>query len=120
MGEWNQLEKTGEAPYTDADPCVFRPRVRIAKGPSVEKICDHFAFLAPENYVDQPPVVFGVSEREGGRFTLIEATKAKFQTDEEKALPVLKFLAVHVYRRTPLIRNLRQAQGSGFQPGQVA
>jgi hypothetical protein len=64
----------------------------VSRGQSVEKICDRFAFLTLENYVDQPPVVFGVSERDVGvRLPWIEVTKAKFQTDEEKALPILKF-----------------------------
>ena len=86
----------------------------------MEKIGDRFALLTLENYVNQPPVVFGVSERDGVvRFPGVKMAEAKFQTDKENALPILKFFAVRVYRGAPLIRNLRQARGSGFQLGHV-
>ena len=87
----------------------------------MDKICDRFAFLTLENYVDQPLVVFGVNEYGAGVPLLwIEVTKAYFQTDEEKSLPVLKILAVLIYRRAPPIRELCQTRGSDFQPSQVA
>jgi hypothetical protein len=85
----------------------------------VEKVCDRFAFLTLENYIDQPPVVFGVSEPDvGGRSPWIEVTKAKFQTDEEKVLPVLKFSRFS-YIAEHHSYTIRQAQGSDFQLGQV-
>ena len=120
-GEWDPAIKASEVPYTQA-----KHFVRILEGvgfcgPGMEKICDRFTFLTLENHVDQPPVVFSVSEYEGViRFPWIEVAKAKFQTDEKKGLPILKIFAVLVYRRAPLIGNLRQAQGSGFQLGQIA
>jgi hypothetical protein len=42
----------------------FRPAFGrgYIRGQGLEKICDRFALLTLENYVDQPPVMFGVSE----------------------------------------------------------
>ena len=89
--------------------------------PRMEKIRDRFAFLALENYVDKPPVVFGVSEPDATvRFPWIEVTEAELQTDKEKVLPIRKLCAFRVYRGAPPIRNLRQAWRSGFQLCQVA
>ena len=141
-GEWNQVVKTDEVPSTDACNFACRFGEIIFYGQSMEKISDRFAFLALENYVDQLPVVFSVSEPDavarsplvelynyverpplafsaskldaGVRLPWIEVTKAKFQTYKEEALPTLNFFAVRVYRRAPLIRNLRQAQRSDF------
>ena len=81
----------------------------------MEKIHDHFAVLTLENHVDQPPVVFSVSESDVGGVSLsIEVAEANFQTDKEKALPVLKIFAVLVYCRAPFVRKNRQKRGSDF------
>ena len=119
-GERNLVAKAGEVSYTDANHSARLFGERISCGPSMKKICDRFTFLALENHIDQPSVVFSVGEPDRGvQVPWIKVTKAKFQTDEEKALPILKFSAVRVDRGAPLIRNLRQAQGSGLQLGQV-
>ena len=119
-GGFVQAMDTNEAPYTDIDHFVFRPGEMVVRGPSMEKICDRFAFPTLENYVDQLPVVFGVSECDFGvRFRWIEVTKAGFQAEEEKVLPFLKMFAVLVYCRAPFIRILCQTRGSGFQLYQV-
>ena len=73
--------KADEESCTDANhfTCLFWEVV--CHDPSVEKICDRFAFPTLENYVDQPSVLFGVSERErdaGVWFWWIEVTKTKF------------------------------------------
>ena len=81
-GKWDQIVKIDEVSCTDVSTCVCRPRETLPQGPSMEKVCDCFTFLSLENYVDQRPVVFSVSERDVGvRFPWIEVTKASFQTD---------------------------------------
>ena len=79
------------------------------------------AFLTLENYVDQPRLVVVVSECDVGvLLPCIEVTKTSFQASEEKSVPVLDLFAVLVCRRAPFVRNLRQARGSDFWPGQFA
>ena len=121
LGELDRVAKADEVFCTDVDQGVCRPTVTIPYGPSLEEVCDRFAFLTLENYVDQPPVVFGVSELDSVVWVpRNEVTKAKFQTDEEKACPVPEVFAVLVYRRAPFIRKRRQTFGLDFQIGQVA
>ena len=77
-GGWDQGVKTDEVPCTNVNQRACRPEemmIEINQGPGEEKICDRFAFLAFENYVDQPPVVFGVSERDAGARTEVVKTK---------------------------------------------
>ena len=86
------------------------------RGPGLEKIRNHFAFLALENYVDQPAVVFSVSGLGFDRSVLkIKVTETNLQTDEEKTLSILKTFAVLAYRGAPFICDLCQACGTGFQ-----
>ena len=120
-GELDQVVKSDEVSCTDVDQDLCRPGEIPLRGPSLEKVCDRLGLLTLENYVNQPPVVVGVSESDFAvLLPHIEVTKAKFQTDKEKALPVLKFFAVPVYRRAPFICKLCQTHGSDFQLGQVA
>ena len=110
-GEWNQVAKADKVSCTNANHFTWR----MSGGPSIEKICDRFAVPTLENHVDQPPVVFGVSERDvSGRLPIVEVTKTKFQTVEEKALPALKIFAVLTYRRAPFVRKYCQTRGSNF------
>jgi hypothetical protein len=82
------------------------------RGPGVEKIRNHFAFLSLENYINQPSVVFGVSE---GGFDIpgpkIKVTETNFQTDNEKSLPILKTFAVLAYHGAPFICHPCQRPG---------
>ena len=107
--------KRDEVSPTDANHFACRCGEIIVHGPSMEKISDCSAVLALENYADQPPVVFSVSECDvGGRLLRIEVAKAEFQTDEEKALPVPKTFAVLVYRRAPFVCKHCQTLRSEF------
>ena len=98
--------KGSEISSTDADHFACLVGEIVVRGPSMEEICNSFAFLTLENYVDQPSVVFGVSESDVGARSLtlsIEVAKAEFQTDEEKVPPVLEMFAVLVYRRAAFV-----------------
>jgi hypothetical protein len=89
-------------------------------GPGAEKICNHLAFLTLENCINQPSVVFGVGEHGFNIPALrIKVTETNLQTEKEKTLPILKTFAVLAYHGAPVICDLRQAQGTGFQLDQV-
>ena len=89
-------------------------------GPGVEKIRNRFAFLVPENNINQFPVVFSVSELDSDTRSLyIKVTETNFQTGRDKTLPVPNTLAVFTYNGAPFTRNLRQAPRTGFQVDQV-
>ena len=121
LGGLDRFAKADEVSCTDVDQGVCRPKEMTLHAPSLEEVCDRLTFLALENYVDQLPVVFGVSEPDFV-FSLprIEVTKAKFQTEEEMASPVPEVFAVLVYRRAPFICKLCKTFWSDFQIGQVA
>ena len=87
-----------------------------SRGPGMEKIRNHFAFLTLENYINQPAVVFGVSDLDSdGSVLEIKVTETNFQTEKEKSLPILKTFAVFIYHRAPSVDDLRQTRGTGFQ-----
>jgi len=91
-----------------------------SRSPGVEKIRNHFAFLTPENYVNQPLVVFGMSDRGFDGLALkIKVTETNLQAEKEKNLPILDTFAVLVYHGAPFVCDLRQVCWSGFQPDQV-
>ena len=91
------------------------------RGPGVKKIRNRFAFLGLENCVDQSSVAFCVRELDLEiKVPWVEVTETDFQTDKEKTLRVLKYLAVLTYHGAPLIRNFRQAPRTGFQLDQLA
>ena len=61
----------------------------------MEKICNRFTFLTLENYINQPAVVFGVSDCGLNALILkIKVTETDLQTDEGKPLPILETLPI--------------------------
>ena len=92
----------------------------MAYGPGVKKIRDCFALLTLENYVSHFPVVFGMGEHGCSVHVLrIEVAETDFQGSEEKILPIPETFAVLAYRGAPIVCDLRQAHGAGFQLDQI-
>ena len=84
-------------------------------GPGVEKIRNRFNFLTPENHINQPMVVFSMSDRGFDGLALkIKVTEADLQAEKEKNLPILNTFAVLVYHGAPFVCDLRQVCWSGF------
>ena len=89
-------------------------------GPGMEKIRNCFALLTLENYVSHFPVVFGVGEHGYGVQVLrIKVAETDFQASEEKTFPIPETFAVLAYRGAPIVCDLRQAHGAGFQLDQI-
>ena len=66
-------------------------------------------------------MVFSVGERGYGDPVLrIKVAETDFQRSEEKSLSILETVTVLIYHRAPIIYELRQAHGAGFQLDQVA
>ena len=62
-----------------------------------------------------------MSERVWGEPVLrAKVTETDFQTSEEETLPIPEVLTVLTYHGAPIICDLRQAPGAGFQRDQVA
>ena len=66
-------------------------------------------------------MVFGMSEHGYGEPVLrAKVTETDFQRSEEKALPIPETLVLLAYHGAPIICDLRQAHGAGFQLDQAA
>ena len=74
----------------------------------MEKICNRFTFLTLENYINQPAVVFGVSDCGLNALILkIKVTETDLQTDEGKPLPILETLPI---LKTPNPQDFRRSR----------
>ena len=92
----------------------------VTHDPGMEQVPNCFTLLSLENQVNHFCVVLGVGKHGYGVDVLrIEVTETNFQRSEEKTLPIFKTLTVLAYHRTPIICDLRQAHGAGFQLDQV-